>query len=110
MAGSSDEERLNALAAKLKQAEQATKVEEPPHAEMSGMSAVWRISSDLLGGIIVGSVLGIALDRWLETTPWLFLLCFMLGTAAGGMMVYRATAFDSRQQDANDSEDPHKEK
>jgi ATP synthase protein I len=33
--------------------------------------------------------LGFALDRWLGTWPWLFLVFFVLGAAAGVLNVYR---------------------
>jgi ATP synthase protein I len=37
----------------------------------------------------VGIAVGLLLDRWLGTKPWLFLLFFVLGAAAGILNVYR---------------------
>jgi ATP synthase protein I len=34
-------------------------------------------------------VVGLLLDRWLGTKPWLFLLMFMMGSAAGVLNVFR---------------------
>ena len=36
-----------------------------------------------------GAALGFGLDRWLGTFPWLFLVFFMVGGAAGVLNVYR---------------------
>lgn len=33
--------------------------------------------------IAIGTVIGIALDRWLGTSPWLMILFFVFGVAAG---------------------------
>ena len=40
--------------------------------------------------VIVGGVIGWGLDWWLGTKPWLFLLFFVLGFAAGVLNVVRA--------------------
>jgi ATP synthase protein I len=43
----------------------------------------FRIAVDLLAGVAVGTGMGLALDRWLGTSPWLLLVFLMLGFAAG---------------------------
>lgn len=48
-----------------------------------------RVAVDLVAGIIVGVLIGMALDSWLGTRPWLMLVCFILGAAAGIMNVMR---------------------
>ena len=62
------------------------RVEHEPETPKSG-GAAWgramRVSSDLLAGIFVGALLGVLLDRWLHTAPWLLLLGIGLGFAAG---------------------------
>lgn len=39
--------------------------------------------------IVLGAALGYFLDRWLGTRPWLFVLFFFIGLAAGILNVYR---------------------
>jgi ATP synthase protein I len=39
--------------------------------------------------IVLGAALGYFLDRWLGTGPWLFVLFFFVGLAAGILNVYR---------------------
>lgn len=55
-----------------------------------GMAYGFRMSSELVAAILVGGVIGHMLDRWLGTTPWLFLVFFMLGFAAGILNLLRA--------------------
>lgn len=55
-----------------------------------GMAYGLRMSSELVAAILVGGLIGYALDRWLGTTPWLFLVFFMLGFAAGILNLLRA--------------------
>ena len=40
--------------------------------------------------IVMGAGIGLAVDRWLHTTPWAFLVFFGIGVAAGILNVYRA--------------------
>lgn len=40
----------------------------------------------------LGVWLGLMLDRWLGTSPWLFFLFFVFGLAAGVINVYRTAA------------------
>ncbi len=40
--------------------------------------------------IVMGAGIGLALDRWLGTSPWGFLVFFVIGVAAGILNVYRA--------------------
>lgn len=49
-----------------------------------------RTGVELVAGVVVGGLVGYGLDRWLDTSPWLLILCFMLGAAAGMLNAYRA--------------------
>jgi ATP synthase protein I len=40
--------------------------------------------------IVMGAGIGLALDRWLGTSPWGFLVFFAIGVVAGILNVYRA--------------------
>jgi ATP synthase protein I len=54
-----------------------------------GMGLGFRIAVELVAGIAVGTLIGYALDSWLGTRPWLMVVFFFLGAAAGVMNVYR---------------------
>lgn len=49
----------------------------------------FRAGVEVVSALAVGVVLGLLADRWLGTWPWLFLLFFVMGSAAGVLNVYR---------------------
>ncbi len=49
----------------------------------------FRAGVEVVSALVVGVAVGWFLDRWLGTWPWLFLLFFVLGSAAGILNVYR---------------------
>jgi ATP synthase protein I len=55
-----------------------------------GMAYGMRMAAELVAAVIVGSVIGWGLDWVLGSRPWLFLLFFVLGFAAGVLNVVRA--------------------
>ena len=55
-----------------------------------GMAYGMRMAAELVGAVIVGGFIGIGLDWLIGTKPWLFLLFFVLGFAAGVLNVVRA--------------------
>lgn len=56
----------------------------------SGMGLGFRVATELVAGIAVGTLIGFALDSWLGTRPVLMVVFLFLGAAAGVMNVYRA--------------------
>jgi ATP synthase protein I len=49
----------------------------------------FRAGVEVVAALGVGVAIGLLLDRWLGTWPWLFLLFFVAGSAAGILNVYR---------------------
>ncbi len=49
----------------------------------------FRAGVEVVSALAVGVALGVLADRWLGTWPWLFLLFFVMGSAAGVLNVYR---------------------
>ena len=80
-------------ASKLDKVREQRHVRDSDHdAEMRGRGMAYgmRMATELVAAVIVGGLIGYALDWWLGTKPWLFLLFFVLGFAAGVLNVLRA--------------------
>lgn len=54
------------------------------------MGIAFRVGTELIAGVLVGALIGWFLDRWLGTGPWLLIVFFCLGAAAGFLNVFRA--------------------
>jgi len=59
-------------------------------ASASAMARGFRLSSELVAGVVVGGVIGWGFDRLLSTSPWGLIVFFLLGFAAGVINVMRA--------------------
>ena len=55
-----------------------------------GMAYGMRMAAELVAAIIVGGIIGWGLDWVLGSKPWMFLLFFVLGFAAGVLNVVRS--------------------
>jgi ATP synthase protein I len=62
-----------------------------------GMAYGMRMAAEMVAAVLVGGGIGWGLDRWLGTKPWLFLLFFLLGFAAGVLNVVRG--YDRMQKE-----------
>ena len=58
-----------------------------------------QIGSDLLGGVVVGGLIGYAMDVWFATRPVCFLIFLMLGIMAGLLNVLRSARLMQREQE-----------
>ena len=63
----------------------------------------------MVSGVLVGGLLGWALDRWLGTGPWLLLIFAVLGIAAGFRNVWVDMHAMLRAQDRSDARSHHPE-
>jgi ATP synthase protein I len=56
----------------------------------SALARGFRLSSELVAGVLVGAGIGWLLDRWLGISPWGMIVFLLLGFAAGVFNVMRA--------------------
>jgi ATP synthase protein I len=61
-----------------------------PARDGAAMARGLRLSSELVGGVVVGGAIGYALDYWLGIRPWGFIVFVLLGFAAGIVNLMRA--------------------
>jgi ATP synthase protein I len=85
--------RLQSLGNRLAQHQQADRKVEPgsgPRSDPSALARGFRLSTELVAGVLVGAFIGWALDRWLGISPWGMIVFLLLGFAAGVVNVIRA--------------------
>jgi len=56
---------------------------------MRTLGALSTVGFSFVLAIVIGAWFGWLLDKWLGTSPWLFLLFFFFGLVAGVLNVYR---------------------
>ena len=55
----------------------------------SYMGSAFKLGTELVAAVAVGTIIGFILDSWFDTKPWLMIIFFFLGTAAGILNVIR---------------------
>ena len=55
----------------------------------SFMGSAFKLGTELVAAVAVGTIIGFILDTWFDTKPWLIIIFFFLGTAAGMLNVIR---------------------
>jgi ATP synthase protein I len=90
--------RLGSLDHRLSEIRDSRKIEtdqsgneqDAAQAKASAMAVGFRLSSELVAGVLVGAALGWGFDRLLSTSPWGFIVFFLLGFVAGVVNVVRS--------------------
>lgn len=68
--------------------------------DASAKAVGMKVGIDLFAGVLFGLVVGLALDRWLGTAPWLLVVFLILGMGGGISNVIR-TAEEQRKKSEN---------
>ena len=77
--------RLKIAKDKLK-ANKANKNDEPK----SNLGIAFKMSTELVAAVAVGTIIGFILDEWFGTKPWLILIFFFVGVIAGILNVIKS--------------------
>ena len=56
----------------------------------SSMGSAFKMSTELVSAVVVGTIIGFILDNWFGTKPWLILIFFFVGVIAGIMNVIKS--------------------
>ena len=56
----------------------------------SSMGTAFKMSTELVSAVAVGTIIGFILDNWFGTKPWLIIIFFFIGVTAGIINVIRS--------------------
>jgi len=55
----------------------------------SFIGSAFKLGTELVSAVLVGTIIGFILDTWFDTKPWLIILFFFLGSIAGILNVIK---------------------
>ena len=55
----------------------------------SFMGGAFKLGTELVSAVAVGTIIGFILDSWFDTKPWLIIAFFFIGVIAGMLNVIR---------------------
>ena len=56
----------------------------------SSFGSAFKMSTELVSAVVVGTIIGFILDKWFGTKPWLILIFFFVGVIAGIVNVFKS--------------------
>ena len=56
----------------------------------SSIGAAFKLSTELVAAVGIGTIIGFILDKTFGSTPWLIIIFFFLGVTAGIVNVFRS--------------------
>jgi ATP synthase protein I len=74
---------------RLKNARNKLKVEKK-NVQRSNIGQAFKLSTELVAAVLVGTIIGFILDNWFDTKPWLIIIFFFVGVVAGILNVIRS--------------------
>ena len=85
--------RLKIAKSKIKK-----QVENDTEKKGSFMGNAFKLGTELVAAVAVGTIIGFILDSWFDTKPWLIIIFFFLGAVAGLLNVIRAANRMQREE------------
>ena len=73
---------------RLKNARKKLKVEKE-NPQTSNIGQAFKLSTELVAAVLVGTIIGFILDNWFDTKPWFIITFFFIGVIAGILNVIR---------------------
>ena len=59
----------------------------------ASLGKAFKISTELVAAVVVGTTLGFILDNWFDTRPWFTISFFFMGVAAGILNVIKSAKY-----------------
>ena len=66
------------------------KLSDHENKKTSLLGVAFKMSTELVAAVLVGSIIGFIFDSWFGTKPWLILTFFFVGVIAGVLNVVRS--------------------
>ena len=64
----------------------------------SNIGVAFKLSTEMVAAVVVGTIIGFILDNWFGTKPWLILIFFFVGVVAGILNVIRSAKNMQRKE------------
>ena len=58
--------------------------------QSSKLGIAFKMSTEMVAAVLVGTIIGFILDTWFGTKPWLILIFFFVGVVAGILNVIKS--------------------
>jgi len=68
----------------------SSKIEKNNNNKSSLLGVAFKMSTELVAAVLVGTIIGFIFDNWFGTKPWLILTFFFVGVIAGVLNVIRS--------------------
>ena len=65
----------------------------------SSLGTALKLSTEMVAAVFVGSIIGFILDNWFDSKPWLTIIFFFAGSAAGILNVIRSAKLMQKNSD-----------
>ena len=59
------------------------------NAQKSSFGQAFKMSTELVSAVVVGTIIGFILDNWFDTKPWFIITFFFIGVIAGMLNVIK---------------------
>ena len=65
----------------------------------SSLGTALKLSTEMVAAVLGGSIIGFILDNWFDSKPWLTIIFFIAGAAAGILNVIRSAKLMQKNND-----------
>ena len=92
---------FNDFKTRLKIAKSKLKKDHPEKSSKEGifLGNAFKLGSELLAAVVVGTIIGFILDNWFGSKPLLIIIFFLFGAAAGILNVFKAAKRMQKEED-----------